>query len=180
MASQPGKKLLLEEGSKICLSLRPECQPDPFEDAMFCLVWFCLKPSRSAPDYSRAYYMDNSNRLRCLLLCSTEPFCPFPSACGRPIDKNTAEADNGHEGHLCSRCKEFLNGGTGGNTVRRALGTFSSATTCCCLLCLQAITSDPHTSLADSGSHSCSRLAVAGAPLNLGVATALMHLVTMH
>ena len=28
-----------------------------------------------------------------------------------------------------------VNGGMGGNTVRRAHGTFSSATTCCCFLC---------------------------------------------
>ena len=34
--------------------------------------------------------------------------------------------------------------------------------------------------VADSGSHSRSRLAVAGAPRNLGAATALMHLVSMH
>ena len=59
------------------------------------------------PECLRAYYTDNNGRLRCMLPCSTTPFCPFQSACGRGIRAGTAEATDDHGGHQCSRCKEF-------------------------------------------------------------------------
>ena len=60
------------------------------------------------PAYARAYYLDNDNKMRCLLPCSNEPFCTFHSACGRIMNRNSTETDDNHEGHLCSRCKEYL------------------------------------------------------------------------
>ena len=32
------------------------------------------------PAYARAYYLDNDNKMRCLLPCSNKPFCPFHGA----------------------------------------------------------------------------------------------------
>ena len=32
---------------------------------------------RNVGEHGRAHHLDNNNRLRCLLPCSTEPFCPF-------------------------------------------------------------------------------------------------------
>ena len=63
------------------------------------------------PDFARAYYMDNNGLLRCMLPCSTAPFCPFQSACGRKINSGTAETTDDHSGHQCSRCKEFSDEG---------------------------------------------------------------------
>ena len=65
------------------------------------------------------------------------------------------------------------NGGMGGNTLRRLHGTFSSATTCCCLLCHRSKPS-PATHARNNADRvssqapaSRSRLAVAGEPRNL-------------
>ncbi|CAE7325973.1 unnamed protein product [Symbiodinium sp. CCMP2592] len=59
------------------------------------------------PAFARVYYMGSRGELRCGLPCSTVPFCPFHSACGRELNRNSVEHDDKHSGHQCSRCKEF-------------------------------------------------------------------------
>ena len=76
-----------------------------------CLPAMILPESYNvAPAHARAYYMGNDNVMHCLLPCSMEPFCPFHSACGRPMRPDSLETDD-HKGHLCSRCKEFVDKG---------------------------------------------------------------------
>ena len=76
-----------------------------------CLPAMILPESyQVSPAFARAYYMGNENKMHCLLPCSTEPFCPFHSACGRIMHPESLEHDD-HKGHLCSRCKEFLDKG---------------------------------------------------------------------
>ena len=60
------------------------------------------------PAFARAYLLGNDLLMHCLLPCSTEPFCPFHSACGRIMHPDSLEHADDHKGHLCSRCKEFL------------------------------------------------------------------------
>ncbi|CAE7237788.1 unnamed protein product [Symbiodinium sp. CCMP2592] len=59
------------------------------------------------PAFARMYYMGNRGEMRCGIPCSTVPFCPYHSACGRELNKGTVEHEDKHSGHQCSRCKEF-------------------------------------------------------------------------
>ena len=90
------------------LPTRVECKP---LRGCLCLPAMVLPESyQVGPAFARAYYMGNDNQMHCLLPCSTEPFCPFHSACGRPMRPASLEHDD-HKGHMCSRCKEFLDKG---------------------------------------------------------------------
>ena len=90
------------------LPTRVECKP---LRGCLCLPAMVLPESyQIGPAFARAYYMGNENKMHCLLPCSTEPFCPFHSACGRIMHPDSLEHDD-HKGHLCSRCKEFLDKG---------------------------------------------------------------------
>ena len=90
------------------LPTRVECKP---LRGCLCLPAMVLPESyQIGPAFARAYYMGNENKMHFLLPCSTEPFCPFHSACGRIMHPDSLEHDD-HKGHLCSRCKEFLDKG---------------------------------------------------------------------
>ncbi|CAE7365697.1 unnamed protein product, partial [Symbiodinium sp. KB8] len=90
------------------LPTRVECKP---LRGCLCLPAMVLPESyQVGPAFARSYYMGNDNQMHCLLPCSTEPFCPFHSACGRPMRPASLEHDD-HKGHMCSRCKEFLDKG---------------------------------------------------------------------
>ena len=90
------------------LPTRVECKP---LRGCLCLPAMVLPESyQIGPAFARAYYMGNENKMHCLLPCSTEPFCPFHSACGRIMHPDSLEHDD-HKGHMCSRCKEFLDKG---------------------------------------------------------------------
>ena len=85
---------------------RVECKP---LRGCLCLPAMVLPESyHVGPAFARAYYMGNDDKMHCLLPCSTEPFCPFHSACGRIMHPGSLEHADDHKGHLCSRCKEFL------------------------------------------------------------------------
>ena len=74
-----------------------------------CLPAMVLPESyKVGPAVARAYYRGNDNKMHCLLPCSNEPFCPFHSACRRLMHHDSLEHADDHKGHLCSRCKEFL------------------------------------------------------------------------
>ena len=84
---------------------RVECKP---LRGCLCLPAMVLPESyQVGPAFARAYYMGNDGKMHCLP-CSTEPFCPFHSACGRIMHPGSLEHADDHKGHLCSRCKEFL------------------------------------------------------------------------
>ena len=88
--------------------LPPRVEAKPLKGCL-CLPAMVLPESYSVnPAFARAYYMGNDNKMHCLLPCSTEPFCPFHSACGRLMNPDSLEHSDDHKGHLCSRCKEFL------------------------------------------------------------------------
>ncbi|CAE7198648.1 unnamed protein product [Symbiodinium sp. CCMP2592] len=59
------------------------------------------------PAFARMYYMGSRGEMRCGLPCSTVPFCPFHSACGRELNSGAVEQMDKHIGHQCSRFKEF-------------------------------------------------------------------------
>ncbi|CAE7432178.1 HMGB3 [Symbiodinium sp. CCMP2592] len=59
------------------------------------------------PAFARMYFLGSRGEMRCGLPCSTVPFCPYHSACGREITEGTVEHRDKHSGHECSRCKEF-------------------------------------------------------------------------
>ena len=91
--------------------LPPRVESKPLRGCL-CLPAMVLPESYNiGPAFARAYYMGNDNKMHCLLPCSTEPFCPFHSACGRLMNPDSLEYADDHKGHLCSRCKEFLDKG---------------------------------------------------------------------
>ena len=88
--------------------LPPRVESRPLRGCL-CLPAMVLPESYNVgPAFARAYYMGNDNKMHCLLPCSNEPFCPFHSACGRLMNPGSLEHADDHKGHLCSRCKEFL------------------------------------------------------------------------
>ena len=88
--------------------LPPRVESGPLRGCL-CLPAMVLPESYNVgPAFARAYYMGSENKMHCLLPCSTEPFCPFHSACGRIMNPDSLEHADDHKGHLCSRCKEFL------------------------------------------------------------------------
>ena len=88
--------------------LPPRVESRPLRGCL-CLPPMVLPETYSVgPSFARAYYMGNDNRMHCLIPCATEPFCPFHSACGRIMNPHSLEQADDHKGHLCSRCKEFL------------------------------------------------------------------------
>ena len=56
---------------------------------------------------------DAEGNLHCGEPCSTQPFCPFHSACGRPVSLRGATIQQGytHHKHDCSRCKAMTDQG---------------------------------------------------------------------
>ena len=100
--------------------LPPRVESRPLRGCL-CLPAMALPESyKVGPAFARAYYMGNDNKMHCLLPCSNEPFCPFHSACGRAMHPDSLEHADDHKGHLCSRCKEFLD-------KRRTLSSGSTA-----------------------------------------------------
>ena len=84
-----------------------------------------LVPSQNQKNGQRTGYEDEDGALHCGEPCGTEPFCPFHSACGRPITLrgSSLQAGDTHREHDCSWCKAMKDRGLHAWTTRSHLST---------------------------------------------------------